>query len=86
MGHRRASKLGALAAGEVLGTPRSDKQGAALARSRQTHTLPPLRPPYGWFTKGFDTLDLKEAKALLNALEFRHRLQSERSGSGTAAR
>jgi predicted ATPase len=23
---------------------------------------------YGWFTEGFDTLDLKEAKALLDAL------------------
>jgi predicted ATPase len=23
---------------------------------------------YGWFTQGFDTLDLKEAKALLDAL------------------
>ena len=28
----------------------------------------PLAPVYGWFTEGFDTLDLKEAKALLNAL------------------
>jgi DNA-binding winged helix-turn-helix (wHTH) protein/predicted ATPase len=27
-----------------------------------------LAPLYGWFTEGFDTLDLKEAKALLNAL------------------
>jgi predicted ATPase len=25
-----------------------------------------LAPVYGWFTEGFDTLDLKEAKALLN--------------------
>jgi predicted ATPase len=24
-----------------------------------------LAPIYGWFTEGFDTLDLKEAKALL---------------------
>ena len=24
-----------------------------------------LAPVYGWFTEGFDTLDLKEAKALL---------------------
>jgi hypothetical protein len=23
---------------------------------------------YGWFTEGFDTLDLKEAKALLDEL------------------
>jgi predicted ATPase len=27
-----------------------------------------LTPVYGWFTEGFDTLDLKEAKALLDAL------------------
>ena len=27
-----------------------------------------LAPVYGWFTEGFDTLDLKEAKALLQEL------------------
>ena len=27
-----------------------------------------LAPVYGWFTEGFDTLDLKEAKALLDQL------------------
>lgn len=27
-----------------------------------------LAPVYGWFTEGFDTLDLKRAKALLNEL------------------
>jgi predicted ATPase len=27
-----------------------------------------LAPVYGWFTEGFDTLDLKEAKALLDRL------------------
>src|SRR3984885_4743872 len=27
-----------------------------------------LAPHYGWFTEGFDTLDLKEAKALLDEL------------------
>jgi predicted ATPase len=27
-----------------------------------------LAPVYGWFTEGFDTADLKDAKALLNAL------------------
>jgi predicted ATPase len=26
---------------------------------------------YGWFTEGFDTLDLKEAKALLGVLALR---------------
>jgi predicted ATPase len=27
-----------------------------------------LAPVYGWFTEGFDTLDLKEAKVLLDGL------------------
>jgi predicted ATPase len=27
-----------------------------------------LAPIYGWFTEGFETLDLKEAKALIDAL------------------
>ena len=27
-----------------------------------------LAPVYGWFTEGFDTLDLKEPKTLLDAL------------------
>ena len=35
-----------------------------------------LAPVYGWFTEGFDTLDLKEAKALLNEL---HALQPFRN-------
>jgi hypothetical protein len=28
-----------------------------------------LAPIYGWFTEGFDTADLQEAKMLLEALE-----------------
>jgi predicted ATPase len=32
----------------------------------EAHDL--LAPIYGWFTEGFDTLDLKEAKALLEQL------------------
>ena len=27
-----------------------------------------LAPVYGWFTEGFDTRDLKEAKALIDEL------------------
>ena len=27
-------------------------------------------PVYGWFTEGFDTLDLKDAKALLDELAY----------------
>ena len=33
----------------------------------EAHEL--LAPIYGWFTEGFDTADLQEAKALLEALE-----------------
>jgi predicted ATPase len=32
------------------------------------HTRELLAPVYGWFTEGFDTPDLKQAKALLNEL------------------
>jgi predicted ATPase len=41
--------------------------GVAIARSgEEAREL--LAPVYGWFTEGFDTLDLKEAKALLEEL------------------
>jgi predicted ATPase len=35
-------------------------------KRQQAHDL--LAPVYGWFTEGFETLDLKEAKALLHEL------------------
>ena len=35
-------------------------------KREQAHSL--LAPIYGWFTEGFDTRDLKEAKALLDVL------------------
>ena len=35
-------------------------------RAREARAL--LAPIYGWFTEGFDTADLKEAKGLLNGL------------------
>ena len=37
-----------------------------LGRHREAHDR--LAPIYGWFTEGFDTLDLKEAKALLDEM------------------
>ncbi len=37
-------------------------------RRAEAHDL--LAPVYGWFTEGFDTRDLREAKALLDALRF----------------
>ena len=39
---------------------------AKQGQRRQAHDL--LAPIYGWFTEGFATADLKEAKALLDEL------------------
>jgi predicted ATPase len=36
-------------------------------KRQEAHDL--LAPVYHWFTEGFDTADLKDAKALLDALE-----------------
>jgi predicted ATPase len=60
----------------------ADEQGAFLLKLRAATSLARLwrdqgkvqqarellAPIYRWFTEGFDTLDLKEAKALLDAL------------------
>jgi predicted ATPase len=45
----------------------------SLARLRRDQRKPQqarelLAPVYSWFTEGFDLLDLKEAKALLDEL------------------
>jgi predicted ATPase len=37
-------------------------------RGRRDEARALLAPIYGWFTEGFDTADLQEAKALLDAL------------------
>ena len=37
-------------------------------QGRRTEARDLLAPVYGWFTEGFDTLDLKEAKTLLHGL------------------
>jgi hypothetical protein len=34
----------------------------------ELNTRATLGPIYGWFTEGFDTLDLKQANTLLDAL------------------
>jgi predicted ATPase len=39
---------------------------AEQGRRRKAHDL--LAPVYAWFTEGFDTADLKDAKALLDEL------------------
>jgi hypothetical protein len=38
-------------------------------QGKRQEALDLLAPVYGWFTEGFDTVDLKDAKALLDALE-----------------
>ena len=38
-------------------------------KRQEAHAL--LAPVYGWFTEGFDTADLKDAKALIEELEER---------------
>ena len=54
---------------QILGTPRRNEPCAPLARPGEGEEARDLLSPvYGWFTEGFDTLDLKEAKALLDAL------------------
>src|SRR4029453_13575558 len=40
--------------------------GQQKGKCKQASQL--LAPIYGWFTEGFDTADLQEAKALLDAL------------------
>jgi hypothetical protein len=42
--------------------------GLRCEEGRRAEARHPLAPVYGWFTEGFDTPDLKEAKALLDAL------------------
>jgi predicted ATPase len=37
-------------------------------QGKRQHARDLLAPVYGWFTEGFDTLDLKEAKTLLDGL------------------
>jgi predicted ATPase len=55
------AKLWELRAAASLARLRRDQ-----ARHRDAREL--LAPVYGWFTEGFDTADLKEAKALLDEL------------------
>jgi predicted ATPase len=55
---------------ELMPSPGNSAPQARLWRSQgkvqQAREL--LAPVYGWFTEGFDTLDLKEAKSLLDKL------------------
>ena len=44
------------------------RHGLALLVGRCDEARPMLAEIYNWFTEGFDTADLKEAKALLEEL------------------
>ena len=57
----QGAKLWELLAAASLARLRRDQ-----GRRAEAHDL--LAPVYGWFTEGFDTPDLKEAKALLDQL------------------
>jgi hypothetical protein len=41
---------------------------ASFSKGKREEARELLAPVYGWFTEGFDTRDLKEAKALLGEL------------------
>ena len=45
-------------------------------QGKPQHARELLAPVYGWFTEGFDTRDLKEAKALLEKLGGTHRTET----------
>jgi predicted ATPase len=49
----------------VQAPKREARAGIWRDRGKVQQTRELLAPVYGWFTEGFDTRDLKEAKALL---------------------
>jgi predicted ATPase len=59
--HEQEAKLWELRAAVSLARLRRDQGHCTEARDL-------LAPVYGWFTEGFDTLDLKDAKGLLDEL------------------
>ena len=59
--HRQAARMWELRAARDLARPWA-KQG----NRQRAHDL--LAPIYAWFREGFDTPDLQEARALLEAL------------------
>jgi predicted ATPase len=59
----RRQQATALELGAALSLSRLWQQQGKRAEAREL-----LAPIYGWFTEGFDTADLQEAKALLEEL------------------
>jgi hypothetical protein len=52
----------------LLSFPLPFTAGAGKAFTGVSYPCCLLAPTYSWFTKGFDTADLQEAQALLEAL------------------
>ena len=63
---RRSAGTGAPAPRGGRGGDRGGASGRSQGKVQQAREL--VGPIYSWFTEGFDTLDLKEAKALLEEL------------------
>jgi hypothetical protein len=56
-------------AGEIAGAARRDQPRALWAQQgKRPQAYDLLAPVYTWFTEGFETADLKDAKALLDEL------------------
>src|SRR5262249_33951205 len=51
---------------------RMEAQGVWQQQGKRAAAYELATPIYGWFTEGFDTADLQEAKALMEALEGEH--------------
>lgn len=52
-----------------MGPARGDESRSAVGeQGRRAEAYELLAPVYGWFTEGFGTADLAEARALLDAL------------------
>ena len=63
---RNVCKRNQQTAGELRAAMSMARLWRGQGKPQQAREL--LAPVYGWFTEGFDTLDLKEAKALLEEL------------------
>jgi len=61
--HDTAPKLSSFELRATIGMARLWRDQGKRDQAREL-----LAPVYGWFTEGFDTLDLKQAKGLLDEL------------------